>query len=421
MSTASNPRSQVAGERSFEFDPLSPEQLADPYPVYSRVRSEHPVLYSDRFDLWIVTRYEDVLSVVRDHETFSSRDAVRSSVEPPPPAVARELERGFPEAPTLTDSDEPYHRRLRDLVSEAFTHKRVAEMEPQIRRRSSALLDELAPAGEGDLIESFAAPLPLTVVGDLLGVPDADLPELHTRAYNWLRLLQATDPVEDMVRYARAFVALQHYFYDALLERRDRPRDDLMTALLEARTEAEDPLTIEEAMRVPQNLIVAGHVTVTRAIGNAIVFLLEHPGHLAELAGTSDSKLISSAVEELLRLESPAQGLFRVATRDAEVGGVAIPKGARLMVHYGAANRDESMFESPDSYDPYRAGLMRHMAFGKGIHVCIGAPLARLELQVALPMLLERLPGLRLDPSRPPERDTIFFARGFRHLWLQWG
>jgi cytochrome P450 len=401
------------------FDPLSPEQLADPYPTYARAREQAPVFYSEDHRVWVITRYDDVVAVLKDHQTFSSANAVSSTVGERPEAVKEVLAEGYPLSPTLTDSDEPVHGRLRGLVNRAFTHQRVAALEPFLLQTANDLIDRFAATGEADLIERFGWPLPLAAIAEILGVPQEDLPDLHTWSYDWLCLQQAADePVEDQVRYAKSVVAMQHYFMDALNERVKNPRDDLMSALLSAHQEDEEPLSIVEAMRVPMNLVIAGHVTVTRAIGNAIVLLLDHPDQLELMLGDPDN--VPGAVEEILRLESPAQGLFRTATRDTTVGGVDIPEGARLMVHYGSANRDEAAFEDAPEMNVCRAHLARHVAFGKGIHVCVGAPLARLELRLALPLLFQRLPNLRLRGERPTQRDTIFFARGFKHVHVEW-
>lgn len=409
----------TASPRPLSFDPLAPEQLADPYPIYERLRREQPVFYSEPFDLWVISRHEDVVAVAKDHETFSSRDAVRTSVKPHPPEVQAELRKGYPVRPTLTDSDEPLHRRLRGLVQLAFTQKRVNELEPHLSDSATALIDRFAHEGRVELIEHFAWPYPLMGIGDMLGIPRSDLENLHTWSYEWLQLQQATDPPEQLVRYARSFVSLQHYVMAALEDRRQNPTDDLMSALLEARLEGEDPLSLEEAMWVPLNLIIAGHVTVTRAIGNSLLLLFQHPELMSALIERPDDRM-ANVVEELLRLESPAQGLFRTTTKEAEIGGVTIPGGARVMLLYASANRDEITFDEPDRLDPDRDRLRSHLAFGKGIHICIGAPLARVELRIALTHLLRRLPGLRIDPGRTPERDTIFFARGFKTFPVLW-
>jgi cytochrome P450 len=400
------------------FDPLSAEQLRDPYPLYERMRDEAPVFYSAAHGLYVVTRYDDVVAILKDHQGFSSENSVRTRIAPPAPEVAAALAEGYPLSPTLTDSDEPLHRRLRSLVNKAFTNDRVRALEPTIRALSSELIDEFRQDGRADIIERYGWSLPIRVIGEVLGVPEQDIEPMHEWSYHWLQLLQATDPVPSQVRYAESVVKMQRYFLDALAERREQPRDDLMSALLEAWDHGEGDLDLVEVMRIPMNLVIAGHVTVTRAIGNGLVLLLDRPDIVERMRDDPDA--VNGTVEEILRLESPAQGLFRTVLRETRIGDTVLPAGARVMVHYGAANRDREHFAEPDVLDPERDGILRHVAFGKGIHVCLGAPLARLELRVALPMLFERLPGLRLDGDPATERDDIFFARGFRSVRVAW-
>ncbi|GAA3941259.1 hypothetical protein GCM10023085_23510 [Actinomadura viridis] len=401
------------------FDPLSPEQLADPYPLYARMRDECPVFHDAEHDLWIVTRYEDVMTVVRDPKTFSSENAVRASVQPLPAPVLAVLAEGWPLTPTLTDSDGDVHRRLRLLVSKAFTPRRVQELEDTVRRTADELIDGFAGEGRADVIDRFAWHLPLITIADVLGVPREDVPLLHRWSYSWLRLMQATDPVEDLVACASDVVSMQRYFMDALGRRERDGGSDLMAELLTARIAGGEPLTRVEAMRVPMNLIIAGHVTVTRAIGNGLTTLLADPGQLE--AVRRDPALVPTMVEEILRFESPAQGLFRTVREDTELGGVGIPAGARVMVHWGSGNRDERVFPDAARFDVARDSAASHLAFGKGVHACLGAPLARLQLRIAIPRLLDRLPGLRLaEGADTAVRDTIFFARGFKKLTLAW-
>jgi cytochrome P450 len=402
---------------TIEFDPLSPEQLADPYPVYARLRRERPAFYSEKFGFWVVTRYDDVVQVVKDHDAFSSVNAL-TSVEPTP-AVRAALDKSYPEMPIITACDPPLHDRLRTLVNKTFTPRRVAEMEPCIRETAAALIDEFVDDGRADIVDRFAWPLPLIVVADLVGVPREDLDVIHRWTDEWLLMLQAHGTIEQQVGYARNFNRLQQYFMDALEERGREPRDDLMTALYQTWREGGTELSLPEVMGIPLDLIIAGHVTVTRAIGSGLLLLLERPDLVAALR--AQPELFDGAAEEILRMESPAQGLFRLTTRGVEVGGVTIPEGAKVMVHYGAANRDEHVFHDPDQFDPAREDVRkRHLAFGTGIHVCLGAPLARLELQIAFPLLFERLPNLRLAPGKPFERAEVFFARGLSSLRLEW-
>jgi cytochrome P450 len=360
-----------------------------------------------------------VLRVLKDEETFSSRNALRSSPREPLPEVRAVLAEGWPEMPIIVDSDPPLHTRIRRPITKAFTPRRVGGLEPRIAAIARELIDGFAAEGEADVVERFAWPLPLRVMGELIGVAAEDLPWVHERSRDWLALYQASGTLQEQLAQARGTVDFQRYFVRAMEERERYPSDDLMSALIVANGKDPEPVSLVELAGVPLDLIVAGHVTVTRAIGSALVLLLEHPDELELLR--REPERVPGAIEEILRLESPAQGLFRQTTRDVELGGVLLPEGARLMVHFGAANRDESAFEDPDRFDIEREDVgKRHVAFGKGIHVCIGAPLARLELRVALPLLLDRLAGLRRADDGPLAFDPIFFARGLASLRLRW-
>jgi cytochrome P450 len=397
------------------FDPTLPEQRENPFAVLELARREQPVFYAEKFGLWIVTRHDDVLAVLKDHRSFSSEGALKSSPGAYPPAVQEVLAEGFPEMPYIIEVDPPVHDRIRGLITKAFTPRRVAELAPRIEVIARALVDSFAADGEGDIVERFAWPLPLRVLGELFGVPRDDLERLHHWGMDWL-LVQQELPVERRVEHARGLVQMQRYFVELVEARIEQPTDDLVGALVAGREESDPPLTAIEIAGLPLDLMVAGHVTVTRAIGSTLNRMFAHPALREHLL---DPAIAPKAIEEILRLEAPAQGLFRIAARDVELGGVTLPRGARVMAHFASANRDHCVFAQPDEYEPRRADIGKHLAFGKGIHFCIGAPLARLELGVALPLLLERLPGLR-PGAEPGEREEIFFARGFRRLPVQW-
>jgi cytochrome P450 len=398
------------------FDPLDPAQLEDPYPVYARLRHDYPVFYAENYDFWVITRYDDVVDASKRHRSFSSSNAL-TSIEPPPEVHAA-LAEGYPEMPIITACDPPLHDRIRGLVTKTFTPKSVAAMEPRIRTICEELIDGFAADGRADLVQRFAWPMPLIGIADLVGVPREDLDFIHVWTDEWMKMLQGAGTLEEQVGFARNFAKLQQYFIDALEDREANPRDDLMTAMWQEWRRGDTGLTLPELMGVPLDLIIAGHVTVTRAIGSGLVLLLRNPAALAAIR--RDPALVPNAVEEILRQEAPAQGLFRLALEDVEVGGTTIPKGAKVMLHYGAANRDEAYFDDADRFDVHRAGADRHLAFGKGIHFCLGAPLARLELRLALPMLLDRLPNLRLAGERPFDRAEVFFARGLSRLDVEW-
>jgi cytochrome P450 len=381
------------------------------------MRDTCPVHYEERLNLWVVTRYEDVETVLRDPATFSSAGAVTTSAAPLPTAVQAVLARGTWPLTLLTESDPPIHRRLRSLVQKAFTPRRVRSLEPVMDQRARALVDGFRSRGEVEIISAFAWPLPVGVIGLMLGVEPERAEDLHRWSRDLLLLLQGADDEETLIRRAESVVAMQQYFADALTRRRTVRRDDLMGALLEGWDPA--MLSFAELVQVPVNLIVAGHLTVTRAIGTGLVLLDRH-GMLSGLAWRARAGRLDAIVEEVLRLETPAQGLFRRVTRDTTLGGVALQTGARVMVHFGAANRDDRVFGHADEFDAEREEISRHVAFGKGAHFCLGAPLARTELRIALSTLGVELPGLRVAPDRTTRRDPIFFARGYEELHVAW-
>jgi len=398
----------VSEPTAIAFDPTSAEQREDPFTVLAQARQEEPVFYAPDLRLWVVTRHDDVLTVLKDHKTFSAVGALTSATAERPPEVTEILAQGHPEMPYIIEVDPPLHDRIRGLVARAFTPRRIEALEPRIEEIAGELIDGFAALGSVDVVEAFAWPLPLRVLGELFGFPEDDLERIHHWGTDWL-LLQQDRPAEELLEHARGLVELQDYCVAAVEERSRRPTDDLLGALVAANDSAADPLSVVEIAGLPLDLMVAGHVTVTRAIGSTLARLFVEPelrGHLL------DPSLAPKAIEEILRLESPAQGLFRVTTREVELGGATIPGGARVMAHFASANRDECVFAEPDDYCPERGDIGKHLAFGKGIHFCIGAPLGRLELRVALPMLLRRLSGLRPGGGRG-RGGPLFLAAGF--------
>jgi cytochrome P450 len=397
------------------FDPTTPEQRENPFDVLELARREQPVFHAPALDLWVVTRHEDVLAVLKDHRTFSSTGALKSSSASLPGEVREVLAEGYPGMPYIIELDPPLHDRIRGLVARAFTPRRIAELEPRIVEIASELIDELAPRGRAEIIEAFAWPLPLRVLGELFGFPREDLEQIHRWGLDWL-LLQQERPLEEQLAHARGLVQLQRYCVAAVEDRRADPTDDLLGAMVAANDKADEPLDTVEIAGLPLDLMVAGHVTVTRAIGSVLHRMFSEPAVREHLL---DPELVAKVIEEILRLESPAQGLFRVTTREVELGGAVLPEGARVMAHFASANRDACVFADADAYRCERDDVGAHLAFGKGIHFCIGAPLGRLELRVALPMLILRLPNLR-PGSGTAERETVFFARGFTSLDVAW-
>jgi cytochrome P450/nitrite reductase/ring-hydroxylating ferredoxin subunit len=402
--------------QGIDFDPMAPDQRECPFDLYARARDQMPVFYSDRFDLWIVTRYEDIARILKDPARFSSAQslAVDSAV---PPAVQAVLDKGYPPTPTMVTADPPVHTRFRELVSKAFTSRRVALMEPRMREIAHKLVDGFQQEGHADIVRRFAYPFPMEVIAEILGVPSGEM-EQFKRWSDDMSARFGPLPLERNIECARSEVEFQHYFAAKLEERQRKPQRDLLTDLLHARIKGEAPLNMAEMLSILKQLLIGGNETSTNLIGSMMLLLMNNPDQLESIL--RDRSLEQNAVEEALRLDSPVQGLFRTATQDVEIGGVRIPKGAHLELLYASGNRDDARFREADRFDIYRRDSGNHMAFGFGIHFCIGAPLARYEGRVALDVLLERLPNIRLASGQPFEHHPHFFLRGLKHLELEW-
>jgi cytochrome P450 len=383
------------------FSPLLPEFHANPYPFYHRLRREDPVHHST-LGPWVLTRYDDVELVLRD-----SRFG-RAGFTP----FLDTDEGRLP--PSMLFRDPPDHTRLRSLVSRAFTPRVIEAMRAHIQEIVDRLLERVRAAGAMDLIADLAYPLPVTVICEMLGVPVEDQARIQQWSTDVARSLDAigmtADPqVAERGRIGRR--ALADYFRALLPERRRHPREDLLSSLITAE-ERGDRLTEGELLTTCILLFVAGHETTVNLIGNGVLALLRHPDQLARLR--ENPGLITSAVEELLRYDSPVQRTGRIPTADVEIDGRTIPKGSMVVAAIGGANRDPAHFPEPDRLDLGRPDN-RHLAFGFGIHFCLGAALARVEGQVAIGTLLDRLPGLALATDTPEWRESSVL-RGLKAL-----
>ena len=388
------------------FNPMDPEFLADPYPTYRRLRDEDPVHHSP-LDFWVLTRYDDVAAVLRDprfiKEPLVSMVAARFGVSVPPGVGL-----------SMLDRDPPDHTRLRSLVSKAFTPRVVEGLRPRIQKMVDDLITRAEAVGTMDLIEEFAYPIPVNVICEMLGVPVED----HERFKGWsLDIARGLDSVwlppesEIPKRSGAARHAIGDYMRGLIAERRASPRGDLLSALIIAE-EAGDKLSEDELIATCILLLIAGHETTVNLIGNGTLALLRHPEELRRLRQTPG--LITSAVEELLRYDGPVQRTARITSTEVTIGGRTIPKGEMVMPFIGAADRDPSQFPDPDRLDLGRADN-RHIAFGWGIHFCLGAPLARVEGQIAIDTLVRRLPRLALVDAEPEHRQSLTL-RGLKAL-----
>jgi cytochrome P450 len=397
------------------FNPFLPEQLDDLYALFARARREEPVFYSPHLDVWVATRYADIVAILKDTTRFSSYNSLYAKAEPLP-EVRAILREGYEEFTSLVQSDPPDHTRVRAVFGKAFTPQRVAALEGRIRMLAQELVDGFVKDGHAELVAQLAMPLPGLVICDLLGVPRADMRQLRVWHEHKQLLLAAHAPVEVQVEAARGYVAMQRYFQAQIEARRHEQREDLLTLLVPEEIGGSAPLSMQEAVCNAMDLLAAGHETTTDLIGGGVDLLLAHPE--AAEALRRDKGLIPNAIDEMLRYASPVRGFFRAVTADAEVAGVRIPKGARVFMSYASANRDEAEFPGADRFDIRREGASKHLAFGKGIHFCIGSLLARTEAKAAFEQILERLPGLRrVEGAR---RRSLFIVLGYDTFPIAW-
>jgi cytochrome P450 len=393
----------TSSEHELYYDPYDFDIDADPYPVWQRMRDEAPLYYNDKHDFCALSRFEDVRECSTDWKTYISGkgsvlELIKSGMEIPPGIILFE--------------DPPAHDLHRSLLSRVFTPKRMADLEPQARAFCARALDPLIAEGRFDFIGDLAAEMPMRVIGMLLGIPEDDQEEIRDQIDEGMRLDagEAPTPREDLGPLEGS------RFADYIDWRADHPSDDLMTELLNA--EFEDVsgtvrgLTREEILNYVGLLAAAGNETTTRLIGWAGKVLAEHPEQRSELA--DDPGLIPGAIEELLRYESPSPVQARYVTRDVEHHGEKVPQGSVLLLMTGAANRDERKFDQPDRFDIHRT-MQQHLAFGYGIHFCLGSHLARLEGRIALEEVLRRFPSWEVDWDHAVRAHTST-VRGWESL-----
>jgi cytochrome P450 len=395
-------------------DLASPAFKANPYPFYARLRAEAPVwrvTLRDRRTAWLVTRYEDVAGVLKD-DTFA-KDKL-NAMDPDQraktlwvPGFLKPLERN------MLDLDDPDHARLRALVSKAFTPRLIERLRGRIEALCEELLDAMERESGTDLVAGYALPLPAIVIAELLGVPAED----HARFHRWSNRLVSVSSGRDMLRALPAALAFVRYLRNLVERRRADPEDDLITALIRVE-EAGDRLSEDELLAMAFLLLVAGHETTVNLIASGTLALLEHPEQTERLR--RDPSFVKPAVEELLRYTSPVElATERYARKDTEIRDTRIPRGGLVLAVLGSANRDERHFEDPDVLDLAR-DPNRHLAFGRGgVHHCLGAPLARMEGQIALTALMRRFPGARLAMAPEALRwRRGLFLRGLEKLPL---
>jgi cytochrome P450 len=394
-----------------QYDPSSPEFVADPYPVYEELRREAPVFYHEQTNQWVITRHADVGALLRDRRLGRTYLHVATHEEfgrPPEPGFLTpfwDLVRAG-----MLDVEPPVHTRLRRLVSKAFTARMVEGLRPAIRRLAEELAGGLVDKGEGDLIAEVAEPLPVTVIAEMLGIPAPDRHLLRPWSADICGMFEFNPSPETQRTAVRATVEYSGYLRDLARARAAEPRDDLISALVQVVDEG-DRLTENELIGTCILLLNAGHEATVNATGNGWWSLFRNPGELARLR--ADHALIQPAVEELLRYDTPAPMFERWVLSEVDAGGTTIPRGAEVALHFASANRDPAVFGDPNVLDLER-DPSPHLTFGLGIHFCLGAPLARIELAESFRALLRLAP--RLAMVEEPEWKPGFVLRGLKAL-----
>ena len=381
-----------------DFDPFAPTFLADPYPYFAEYRAHTPVFYSPRLDYWVLTRYADVRAAFRDTRLYSAANAL-SPIQARSAEAAAIMAAGFGSVPTLTNTDPPVHTRARRIANLAFTPRMVADMEPFVRDLAVRLIEERVHDGETDVVRALTWELPALVIFHILGVPDADVPRVKAWGGNRLMFMFGHTDEPTQARVAQGMVEFWRYTADLVADRAAHPRQDFTTELVQAVDTGGERLTPAEVGTVLFGLLLAGHETTTNLLSNGVRRFLENGRAAWELL-RADPAAIPNAIEEVLRFD-PSVVMWRRKTKQAvRIGEVDVPPDANLLLVIGAANRDEDVFPNGETFDVTRANAREHLSFGLGNHLCLGAPLARLEARVVFEELVRRRPGLTLSPAQ---------------------
>jgi cytochrome P450 len=412
-----------------DFNPVAPDYLRDPYPILARAREECPVFYSPVLNIWIVTRHDDLVAVVRDHDAFSQSAARLIPV--PQQLRARITEDWFEEA--FMNADPPIHTVARKVVNSGFTRRRIAVAEPAIRHIADQLIDVFAADGHCEFMGQYGYPMGATTLATFVGLPVEDMPRLKRWAQDLLVLAyprgaeidesgqvvgKHLDELELEQRWAR-MADCREYLYVLVEDRRRQPQDDLISVLIQSKSGTGEPaLSTDRIVTHLIDLIAAGTDTVAPLMAHTLKFLLASPGQLEKVM--ADPSLLDSTIEEGLRMRGTGNLLLRYTTREVELGGARIPADAVVGLSFASAGYDESHFACPFEFDVHRENARDHLAFGRGKHFCIGAPLARVEARISLERLLTRLPGLRVVEGQQLEYHPaigVFMLKAIEFEW----
>ncbi|WP_162958388.1 cytochrome P450 [Nocardia yunnanensis] len=406
------------------FDPLDPETLQCPYPWHRSLRERAPVHFVASRGMWFVTSRELVAKALADHDTFSSAFGLPQM--PVPDSIKAEVEaiqaEGWPPVPTLLTADPPEHHYYRRMLAKAFTPRFVAQLEPEIRAIARELVAALPVGAEVEVVRGFAAPLPLRVIARVLNVPDDRIDDFKRWSDQFTATVGGQLDDAGLLEQARNMVEFQKYFAAELDDRRAHPRADLLSGLVTAHSmdDADEPLSTGAILNIIVQLLIAGNETSTKLLTGILHELAREP-KLWDRLRDNPIDYAADLVEEGLRFLSPVQSMFRITKAEATLGEYTIPAGQLVVLVFGSANRDDEAFTHPDDFDPARPNAKAHLAFGAGIHACLGAPLARLESRIALEELAARFGSVRLGAGNDFAYEPSFMLRGLQRLALEFG
>lgn len=397
------------------FDPLH-IQAGLPYDFYARLRQEEPITFSPTINAYLVSRYDDIRSILSQPDVFSSKNSILSGATLHPETIT-ELMKGYPYMLTTIGDDGARHTRMRRPFQNALSPTQVRAMEPFIRETATRLIDRFISNGQAEIISQFAYRLPLEVMLSILGIPQQDLEMVKRQTDAGRMMLGLPLPPEEQAECARQYVALQHYYARLIEEKRKNPADDLISDLIRDGMREDDPLSDTEIINQIAGVVLAGHETTTHLIGSGLFLLLEEPTRWQTLCEHPEQ--IPLALEELLRVRGPALGFMRTTTREVTVGGITMPEGTQLLLLYASGSRDESQFPHADTFDMQRQPNP-HLGFGYGVHSCVGAGLARVEGRIAFENLTQRIPNMRLKPDQQFEYGFRYSNYGYQRIYIQW-
>lgn len=391
---------------------LDPEVMQNPFPFYQWAHVNAPVIEMPGTGMKIIMSYDMCAEATGRVEEFSNNfTAVLSGAMSQDPEVSAILEKGWPQIDTLLTADPPVHTRFRKLVNLAFSMPRVNALEAGIRAKINAMIDAFIDKGECEFVSEFCVPLPVQVICEQLGFELSEQANVKRWSDAFADRLGHMISKERELECAREVVEFQHAVKAKIDARRAHPTDDLLSDIVNARIDGEQPLQDAEILSIAQQLMVAGNETTTHAVAGGLVHLINSPGEVEKLR--ANPKLFGNMVEEVLRLDTPTAGMWRVVTRDATLGGYQFKGGSMVMLRYAAANRDPAKYPDPDKFDVERSNARTHLAFGKGIHMCVGNMLSRKEMTVAFETLVARLDDIRLQEGTVLQVAPNMLLRGY--------